>query len=131
MLVHNSLRFAPIVNLFRADCQALFTDVIELCLMRFTFLTVVFELKPDEKIVLELGKILAIIVDNEDDIAAFANYTADDAGGAPAAAEAPATPAPEPAAAAAPTPAVVALALVLALSLAACGCSLGPALCVC
>ena len=61
MLVHNSLRFAPIVNLFRADCQALFTDVIELCLMRFAFLTVIFELKPDEKIILELGKVLVKI----------------------------------------------------------------------
>ena len=43
---------------------------------------------------IELGKVLAIVVDSKDDIAAFANYTAEDAGGAPAAAAAPATPAP-------------------------------------
>ena len=52
---------------------------------------------------IELGKILAIIVDSEEDIAAFANYTAEDFAGAPAAAATPA--APEPVAAAAPTPA--------------------------
>lgn len=53
---------------------------------------------------IELGKVLAIIVDNEDDIAAFANYKASDAdgGASPAAAAAPASPQP---AAAAPTPA--------------------------
>ena len=31
-----------------------------------------------------LGKVLAIVVDEEDDVAAFANYAPDDAGAAPA-----------------------------------------------
>lgn len=48
-----------------------------------------------------LGKVLAIIVDDVDDIAAFADYTGDD--GAAAATPAPATPAP--AAPATPAPA--------------------------
>jgi pyruvate dehydrogenase E2 component (dihydrolipoamide acetyltransferase) len=48
-----------------------------------------------------LGKLLAILVDDEDDIAAFANYTDDGAGAAPAAPQAAAAPTP---AAAAPTP---------------------------
>lgn len=48
-----------------------------------------------------LGKVLAILVDEEGDVAAFADYKADDAGAAPQAA----APTPEPTpAAAAPTP---------------------------
>ena len=51
-----------------------------------------------------LGKVLAILVDDKDDIAAFADYVAEEGGAAPAA---PAAPAPTPAAAA-PTPAAAA-----------------------
>jgi len=53
-----------------------------------------------------LGKVLAILVDDEADIAAFADYKDDSAGAAPQAAAAPAASTPEPAPAkAAPTPA--------------------------
>lgn len=51
-----------------------------------------------------LGKVLAILVDDKDDIAAFADYKGEDGGAAPAAPAAPSAPEPTPAAAA-PTPA--------------------------
>lgn len=51
---------------------------------------------------IELGKILAIVVDSKDDIAAFANYTAEDAGGAATPAAQPVAAAPTPTPAAAP-----------------------------
>ena len=51
-----------------------------------------------------LGRVLAILVDEEEDIAAFADYVDDGAASTPAPA-APAAPEPAPAAAAAPTPA--------------------------
>lgn len=50
-----------------------------------------------------LGKLLAILVDDKDDIAAFADFADDGAAAAPEAA--PAASAPTPAAPAAPTPA--------------------------
>ena len=50
-----------------------------------------------------LGKLLAILVDDKDDIAAFADFSDDGAAAAPEAA--PAASAPTPAAPAAPTPA--------------------------
>ena len=50
-----------------------------------------------------LGKVLAILVDDKDDIAAFKDFTDDGAGAAPAAPAAPAQATSEPAAAA-PTP---------------------------
>lgn len=58
-----------------------------------------------------LGKVLAILVEDKEDIAAFADYKADDAGAAPAApkaAEAPAAAAPTPSAAPTPTPSAAA-----------------------
>ena len=54
-----------------------------------------------------LGKVLAILVDDKDDISAFADYVAEDGGAAPAAPAAPSAPEPTPAAAA-PTPAAAA-----------------------
>ena len=50
----------------------------------------------------ELGKIVAVLVDNKEDVAAFANYTGESAS-APASAPAAAEASPTPAAAAAPT----------------------------
>jgi len=52
-----------------------------------------------------LGKLLAILVDDKDDIAAFANFKDDGPAAAPAAPQAAAAPTP---AAAAPTPAAAA-----------------------
>lgn len=59
-----------------------------------------------------LGKVLAILVDDKDDIAAFADFVAEDGGAAPAAPAAPepaaAAPTPAAPAQAAPTPAAAA-----------------------